>query len=531
MALASAGLSAGWQGSRAAERACVSIVPAAHKADAVPRAAWPDALPRELVRGCAWGDALVADRRIQAVWDSATPPADIAPARSSWGVSQIADHARLISSRLPQLVAIETRRRAVWGVSQIADLVTHLPGSGGVVLVATHVARRATWGLAETADSRTYSPWGMGRIADSGTSVVVEPGDPNEPDAPVIIPTLRAYIVINSASLSRVSNNLALPAFGLSMSIDDRSAHWTWSASLPLAALADIEPDAPGQLVELEAVVNGCVFRLFIQSVREREAFLGSGLAIGGRGLAAELSAPNYPVSAHNNIGGAMTAQQLAAEALSINGVPLGWSLDWQAVDWLVPAGVWLHSGTPLDAVVTLAAAAGAYVQADPATRTLHVLQRYSVAPWEWSSATPSVILPAAAVLDRGTEHVIQPGYNVVYISGQAQGVRARIKRAGTAGDVAAGMIIDPLITHADAARGRGMEVLGDTGGKRLTTLETGVLPATGLIHVGTLMDWTHRSVARRGVVRSLKVSASIPSATSSDPIKVRQILEVETRG
>ncbi|MDY0035394.1 MAG: hypothetical protein RBS05_05720 [Zoogloea oleivorans] len=478
-----------------------------------------------------WVDAKVADRRIKALWVSAAPPADIAPARSEWGVSQVADQSRLISSRLPLLVAIETRRRAVWGVSQIADLVTHLPGSDGLVLVATHVARRAIWGLAETADNRTYSPWGMGRIADSGTSVVVEPGDPNEPDAPVIIPILKAYIVINSASLSRVSNNLALPAFGLSMSIDDRSAHWTWSASLPLAALADIEPDAPGQLVELEAVVNGCVFRLFIQSVREREAFLGSGLAIGGRGLAAELSAPNYPVSAHNNIGGAMTAQQLAAEALSINGVPLGWSLDWQAADWLVPAGVWLHSGTPLDAVVTLAAAAGAYVQADPAARALHVLPRYPVAPWDWSTATPAVVLPASAVLDRGTEHVIGAGYNVVYVSGQEQGIRARVKRLGTAGDVAAEMIVDRLITHADAARGRGLEVLARSGARQVTTLETGVLPVSGLLHVGTLMDWTRGGVARRGLVRSLRVSVSVPSGQSRDPIKVRQTVEVETRG
>jgi hypothetical protein len=298
-----------------------------------------------------------------------------------------------------------------------------------------------------------------------------------------------------------------------------------------LAALDDIEPDAPGQLVELEAVVNGAIFRLFIQSIGERETFKGNSLAIGGRGIAAELSSPNYPVSAHNNVGGAMTAQQLAAEALSINGVPLGWALDWQAADWLVPAGVWIHSGTPLDAVVTLAAAAGAYVQADSAARTLHVLPRYPVAPWDWSSGTPAVVLPSSAVLDRGTEHIIGAGYNVVYVSGQEQGILARVKRLGTAGDVAAEMIVDRLITHADAARGRGLEVLARTGARQVTTLETGVLPVSGLLHVGTLMDWTREGVARRGLVRSLRVSVSVPSGQSRDPIKVRQTVEVETRG
>ena len=352
-----------------------------------------------------------------------------------------------------------------------------------------------------------------------------------QPVGPVVIPVLRYYIVINSASLARVSNNLPLPVTGLSLSIDSDSAHWTWSASLPLRSLADLEPDAPGELVELEAIVNGLPWRLAVERVRETERFGSASLSIGGRGIAAELSDPTYPVMSHDNVASAMTAQQLAADALSINGVPLGWSLDWQAADWLVPAGAWVHSGTPLDAVVRIAAAAGAYVQAAPGSRALRVLPRYPVAPWEWSGATPALVLPASAVLERGTEHVNRAAYNLVYVSGQAGGVLARVKRAGSAGDRAAQMIVDGLVTHADAARGRGLEVLGNTGAQQIVTLETGILPDSGAIHVGTLMDWTRGAVARRGLVRSLSVTASVPTGASKDPVKVRQTIGVETHG
>lgn len=520
----------GWTASRPATDERRAAWPAAIAQDPTPQVAWAVPAGADKAHLANWAVTVASDSSVMGVWGQAQAVSAY-PIRALWVISARADAARKIDGVAAARGRITAVRWVPWGLTSYADAGARIEGSGGNAAIFVRTDHRSPWGRSAAVNAQEWLPWGMGRVVDSGIVVITPPPDPDEPDSTLIIPTLRAYIVINSASLSRVSNNLALPAFGLSMSIDDRGAHWTWSASLPLAALADIEPDAPGQLVELEAVVNGCVFRLFIQSVQEREAFLGSGLAIGGRGLAAELSAPNYPVSAHNNIGGAMTAQQLAAEALSINGVPLGWSLDWQAADWLVPAGVWLHSGTPLDAVVTLAATAGAYVQADPAARALHVLPRYPVAPWDWSTATPAVVLPASAVLDRGTEHVIGAGYNVVYVSGQEQGIRARVKRIGTAGDVPAEMIVDRLITHADPARGRGVEVLGQGGSRQVTTLETGVLPEAGLLHVGTLMDWTRGGVARRGLVRRLSVSVSVPGGQSRDPIKVRQTVEVETHG
>lgn len=369
------------------------------------------------------------------------------------------------------------------------------------------------------------------RMGARGLDILFSCGGGSLPDAAIVIPVLRYYIVINSASLRRVSNNLPIPVFGLSINIDADSAQWSWSATVPLQALGDLERNAPDEPVELEATVNGHPWRLLLESLRETERFGAGELQIGGRGLAAELSDPTFPAVFHDNAGSDATAQQLAEYALTINGVPIGWSLDWQAADWLIPAGVWLHNGTALDAVATIARAAGAYLQPAPAARTLRVLPRYPVAPWAWSTLTPDFALPSAAVLERGIEHINRADYNVVFVSGQASGINARVWRDGTAADRPAQMIVDPLVTHADAARGRGIEILGNTGPQQIVTLETGIQPASGVIHVGSLLDWTRPTGIRRGLVRSLRVSATVPSGTSRDPIKVRQTIEVETHG
>jgi hypothetical protein len=81
----------------------------------------------------------------------------------------------------------------------------------------------------------------------------------------------------------------------------------------------------------------------------------------------------------------AATAQQLAEAALEFSGV----TLDWQITDWLVPAGAWSFSGTPLAAVQRVAEAAGAVLQSHRTDPVFRVLPRYTALPWEWTTTTP----------------------------------------------------------------------------------------------------------------------------------------------
>ena len=95
------------------------------------------------------------------------------------------------------------------------------------------------------------------------------------------------------------------------------------------------------------------------------------------------------------------------------------------------------------------------------------------------------------------------------------------IKRAGTAGDILAPMVADPLTTHSNAARQRGIAVLSDTGRKAMLTLKLPVLPETGVIRPGKFVRYVDGATVRVGLVRSVTVDTAWP--------EVWQTIGVET--
>lgn len=466
-----------------------------------------------------WGVVTAADRAALAPWGAFghRHAADLA---APWGIAATADRA----TRAPwgRYGAHPARLAVVpWGVARAADRAAVAPWG---VYAALSLGLAVPLDSATPADRRWVIPWlRYARQLNPGWGVVIEPGGPPvDENGTVLVPNLRSYIVLNNVTLMRVSNALSLPALSLQISIDADSWGWGWSASMPASQLGNLERDAPGVLVELEAQVNGVIWRLLVERITRDRRFGQDRLSVSGRGIAAQLADPIYPAESRDNTAGALTAQQLADAALTYNGAPLGWTLDWQIADWLVPAGAWVHTGTPMDAVTRIASAAGGYVQADPATQTLHVLPRYPLLPWEWADATPDVILPSAATTREGIEYLDRPNYNTVYVSGgTVGGILGQVKIAGTAGDVPAEMVTDALITHVDPARGRGTAILGDTGRQQIMTLETPILADIGLYNVGTLLQWEEGAATRRGLVRSVSISAGMP--------RVRQTIEVET--
>lgn len=359
------------------------------------------------------------------------------------------------------------------------------------------------------------------RLADGTTALIF--GCPPLAPQPggIIVPIRRAYLVLNTITLVRASDGAPLSALSLSLQIDADSWTWGWDASIPGAELALVEPAPGGDPVELLATVNGQQFRLLAERIARDRRFAQSRIRISGRGRAAMLADPHSPIVTRSNAA-ARTMQQLLADALTINNVGIGWAVDWQAADWLVPAGLYNHTGSYIAHAQRLAEAAGAYVQADPLLDTLRILPRYPLLPWEWSAATPDITLPSAPVVREAIEWQDKAAYNRVFVSGtESGGVLGQVTRAGTAGDVVAPMITDPLITHADAARARGRPILADTGRQARITLELPILPETGIITPGKLVQYTDAGTTRRGLVRSTAVTAQLPTA--------RQTIELET--
>lgn len=337
---------------------------------------------------------------------------------------------------------------------------------------------------------------------------------------PVVIPIRSTYVVINDVTLVRLPENTAIDAYSLSLKWDSDSWSVSWSASLPATALDAVMPAAPGEPVELQATINSTAIRLLAESISRDRRFGDARLNVGGRGRVAWLAAPYAPTVARST-GLAMTAQQLAVDALSENGTPIGWGLDWQLIDWLVPAGVWSHQGAMIDAVKRIAEAAGGYVLGHRTAQTLHVRPRYPLLPWEWAGATPDIVIPSAVASTEAITWSESPAYNRIFVAGQEQGRMGQITRAGTAGDLVAPMVTDPLITHADAARARGASILAAGGRQATVALRLPVLPATGILDIGQLVEYQDGATARRGLVRAVSVEAGLPN--------VWQTVEIET--
>ncbi|WP_238707849.1 hypothetical protein [Comamonas testosteroni] len=341
------------------------------------------------------------------------------------------------------------------------------------------------------------------------------------PGALVVIPTRRAYIVLNKIVLTRLDTGVELPALAFNMSLDFQSWTWNWTASLHKDAALHLGRDADGDPAQFLANVNGVSFKLRLErSSRDRRFLPQERWSVSGRGLAAVLAEPWAKSMSFGSPTQTLTAQQLAAEVLKVNGVSIGWDIDWQLEDWQVPAGAWTLQGSYIDAINDIAAAAGGYVQPHNTDQVLRILPKYPAAPWHWGDVVPDFEIPGAAAEVEGTEFLDQPDYNRVFVGGMSTGVFGPITRAGTAGDLIAPQATHALITDSTVHRQRGLAELADTGRQARVSLSMQVLPETGVILPGQFVRYRGNETVQ-GLVRSTSVSWAAP--------KLRQTLEVET--
>ncbi|QPF74186.1 hypothetical protein G8A07_15530 [Roseateles sp. DAIF2] len=337
---------------------------------------------------------------------------------------------------------------------------------------------------------------------------------------PVIVPIREVYMVTNNVSLTRLVDGAPVPVLSASLSLEADSWTWGFSASLPGQVLSLVEPQSSGP-VELLANINGTVFHVVVEQIARERAFGQSNVRVSGRGRNAVLDAPYAPVQTFTNPG-QRTSQQLMDDVLTLNGVSLGWQIDWGLEAWPVPAGVFSHQGSYITALVAIAKAGGGYLQPHAEAKRFAVRPRYPVAPWDWGSVTPDFVLPSDVVTRESMTWREKPAYNRVFVtSGHGQGVTGQVTRAGSAGTVLAPMVVDQLITTGAAARQRGLAVLADTGRQVDVALRMPVLPETGVIRPGAFVQYRDGPAVRMGLVRSVGIAAGFPD--------VWQTLGVET--
>lgn len=399
----------------------------------------------------------------------------------------------------------------------------------GTKLVASEVE------ISSAVDSTFHIPWGKGKRVQPDTrhpwvkysrrvnpewGIVTPPGGPGtDPNGTIIVPVLREYIVLNTVQAITVDQQVELPVQSVTLSLDHDSWAWGFSASLPMYCKAWVMPTGILSPIELDLIVNGESYRVVVEKVSTSRSFGKSSLSISGRGLTAYLSSP-YSPNVLGSTAVTKTSQQLFEDALTTNGVSLGWTVDWGIPAWDVPANIWTKTGSYIDVVSDITSAVDAYIRPDPFLKSLSVLSKYPLMPKDWASSVPDIVLPSSVVVVEGIEWIENPNYNGVYVSGTLAGVNAHVLTYGTVGDFLAPSKTHALITHEYAAREAGRAILGASGLIAMVTLSLPVLEETGIIKVGSMVKYVDGSTVMFGLVRGLNITTS--GAT------IRQSLEVE---
>lgn len=487
-----------------------------------PNVGWHAARPAGCAALTSWGLAASAPGCTVTLWSAAGLPTGTAAA-ARFGLAKPAPHRavalwqaalamqRVVNSGMGQAAkALAPRTTATWAVGLA------LSGRGGprfLPLPAPVVLPRQDT-VQELRFCALYPGGGQSSLA---LVFGLNPCGGFTPDAPIYILPARFYMAVHTVEAHLLPGLTPLPIYDVSLQADAGSFAWGFSARGPAALFDALAPSA-GVPAQIRITLDGMQWVFIVDSLQRQHEFGKAGARIAGRSATAAVGAPYSRELARLNAT-AQNAQQLAAAALNLTGV----GLDWGIADWLVPAGAWSHSGTPLAAVQAIAEAAGGYVNSHRSAPTLLVRHPYPTlpggvpgGPWNWGGAfAADVELAPDSIITSSIERRDGPDLDGIYVSGTNQGVLALVRRTGTTGSKLAAMVTDPLITANAAAQQRGLSVLGQSGPKHIVQLSMPILTGganPGVLDVGQLVQ-INESVPWRGRVRSVGVQASMPTA------------------
>ena len=333
--------------------------------------------------------------------------------------------------------------------------------------------------------------------------------------------------VTNSVSLVRSDNGREIKMLGFSVGIDSNSYTWSFTATVPLSELSKVDT-AHEQRIGVNFTCNGNLWRFILDDCSDSVSFGESSLTIKGKSRAMLLANP-YASQRGYKFSTAMSARQIAEAELNRNGVPSGFTLDWQLAGvngWNVPANTYSYTGkTPINSLQWIAEAAGGFINADMSADILHVLAHYPIPSWEWAAQTPSINLPMSLITSRSRGRINKPAYNGVTLYGENDnGIGALIKRTGTSGGYQPPMVTSDLMTDTAAAISRGKMILSDTGdigniGISMPLVsDIGVLKPSTLIGVNDGEQWV-------GMVRGTTITGR---QSSNRALEIDQSIDVE---
>lgn len=315
----------------------------------------------------------------------------------------------------------------------------------------------------------------------------------------------RSYLMQPQISCVRVSDGVSVVL--KSVSISQSRSQWASSGSLAFSSRIDAER-AANELLKIS--INGYDFYLLCESPSESKAFGKTSYSATGRGRLATLASPNRKAINYVNVV-ARSFIGLMADIVANT----GWTVASKISDYPVPANAFSYAAkTPAEAINMMASSIGAMLDVNDETQTITVIPQWPVVPWNTASAIPDVILHDGVILEFNERIDIRPDANAVFVRGEQQGVAAKVKRFGTAGDNFAADIVDKLITDNQAARMRATAELANAGNKVQNSIRAKVMADLPPMRPGMLIGVRKDAEVFKSVCESFSISGSVNEST-----------------
>lgn len=338
---------------------------------------------------------------------------------------------------------------------------------------------------------------------DGGGLIDANPPLPNIDFKIPIEPQIRRYYLMQpTITCVRVSDSL--PIVITSVSISQSRGQWARSVSLEFSSRIDAQR-AHNELLLI--AINGYEFYAIAEQPSVSKVFGSATYSSTGRSRVAELAAPyKLPLSYTNAT--ARSFAGLLGDLLQTT----GWTVELSGIpDFTIPAGAFsVGNKTPIEAVAEAVGQLGCMILTDDAAKKLTIVPRWPTAPWEMATAVPDLALHDAVITSYSDSVSRNPLCNVVWLRGEQQGIDAKVKRAGSAGNIPAADIIAQLIVDNQAARVAGTNALAETGDKLSVNISMPVMADLPPATPGMLIGVTINSEVFKGVCDSWIIRASI---------------------
>lgn len=333
------------------------------------------------------------------------------------------------------------------------------------------------------------------------------------------IPNRNWWYILNSLSVTRPDNGVAIEVYDGNYSTDRSCWCWSYSLTVPASQIGKLEP-INGQPVILKIIVNGTEHQMLLENRRRSRKFAQDTYTLIGRSQTALLAAPTAPLRSFLQENDRTSVQLCQAE---LDRVFSDTVLNWQLIDalgWIVERECLSYSNlAPIDAIKMVVESGGGFIYSEKGSNTLTIKPLYKKTFWDvLSIAEYDRLLPESAVVSQSTDYQIYPDYNGITLTNDRKGPPAQVKRTGTSADILLQPENNPLFNYV-SMKAYGKAKLAKAGMVETHTYSMPISPEVGECVPGEVLAF---NTEWWGIVDSVSVSFS--HAVVNQTVKVERV-------